>query len=194
LCVEWEFQSNAKETAMNTDKPSAKGDPRTAAERERDQGPLGHHPVGTAAGGVAGAAAGGAMAGSVAGPAGAVIGGAIGAIAGGLAGKGIADIVDPTMEDEYWRQNWANRSYIDGGFTYDQDYGPAYRYGVDSYVRYTGRPFDEAEPELERDWDAYRGESRLSWERARPASRDAWVRVSDQIERAVPGDRDRDGK
>ena len=35
---------------------------------------------------------------------------------------------------------------------------------------------------------------RLSWERAKHAARDAWNRVSDTVERAIPGDSDRDGK
>jgi hypothetical protein len=176
------------------DKPAAKGDARVDVTREKGEGLLGEHPVGTGIGGVAGAAAGGAMAGSIAGPVGAAVGGTIGAIAGGLAGKGIADIVDPTMEDEYWRENWSSRSYIDGGFTYDQDYGPAYRYGVDAYGRYAGRDFDALDADLRGGWDTARAGSRLDWERARPATRDAWQRVSDAVERAVPGDSDRDGK
>ena len=65
--------------------------------------------VGTAVGGAAAGAAGGAMAGPVGTVAGAVIGG----VAGGLAGKGIAESIDPTVEDAYWRENYANRSYYD---------------------------------------------------------------------------------
>ena len=179
---------------MKRDKPAAKGEPRDRTDRKDPSTPLGHHPVGTAVGGVAGGVAGGAMAGATAGPIGAAVGATIGAIAGGLGGKGIADLVDPTMEDAYWRDNYKNRSYIDGGFTYDQDYGPAYRCGVDAFCRYEGRSFDEIEPELGREWDTTRGESRLNWERAKHASRDAWQRVSDTVERATPGDSDRDRK
>ena len=39
-----------------------------------------------------------------------------------------------------------------------------------------------------------RGRSSLTWERAKHATRDAWNRVSDSVERAIPGDSDRDGK
>ena len=39
-----------------------------------------------------------------------------------------------------------------------------------------------------------RGKSSLEWDRAKHATRDAWNRVSDAVERAVPGDSDRDGK
>jgi len=50
------------------------------------------------------------------------------------------------------------------------------------------------EPELSGRWDTARGQSSLEWDRAKHATRDAWNRVSDAVERAVPGDSDRDGK
>jgi hypothetical protein len=159
------------------------------------------HPVGTgvgavaggAAGAVAGGAAAGAAVGGLTGPAGAAIGAAVGAVAGALAGRGVAKAIDPVAEDRYWRDNYATRPYIDRGASYD-DYGPAYRYGVDAYGRHSGRTFDELESDLGRDWHTARGTSRLEWERAKHASRDAWQRVSDTVERATPGDSDRDGK
>jgi hypothetical protein len=82
---------------------------------------------------------------------------------------------------------------LEPGSSYD-DYGPAYGYGVSEYSRYPGRTFDEVESELATGWYAGRGNSTLEWERAKGATRDAWQRVSDTIERAVPGDSDRDGK
>jgi len=158
---------------------------------------LGSHPVGTgvgaAVGGIAGAAATGAIAGSTVGPIGTVVGAVAGAVVGGLAGKGIAGLIDPAAEDNYWRDAYSSRPYVSSGATYD-DYGPAYRYGVDSYQRYEGRPFDEVESDLGRDWDRAKGTSKLGWENAKHATRDSWQRVSDAVERAVPGDSDRDGK
>ena len=79
------------------------------------------------------------------------------------------------------------------GATYD-DYGPAYRYGVDRYGVNNGRSFDEVEPELSNRWDTARGSSGLGWDRAKHAVKDSWNRVSDTVERAIPGDSDRDGK
>lgn len=175
---------------MNKDKPHARGD----ARQDDREGPLGTHPVGTAVGGVAGAVAAGAAVGAVAGPIGAAVGAAIGAAAGGMGGKLIADVVDPQMEEAFWSKNWSDRHYIDGGFTYDQDWAPAYRQGVDAYGRYPGRRYEEIEPELAAAWPQARGSSRLEWDRARPASLDAWQRVHDQVGRGTPGDRDRDGK
>ena len=163
----------------------------------RPRNPLGSHPVGTgvgaAAGGIAGAAAAGAVAGSAVGPAGTLVGALAGAVVGGLAGKGIAELIDPTAEEAYWRDNYSSRPYVTRGATFD-DYGPAYRYGVDSYGRYEGRTFDEVESDLSRDWQRAKGKSKLTWDNAKHATRDSWQRVSDAVERAVPGDSDRDGK
>lgn len=148
--------------------------------------------VGGAAGGVAGGAAAGAAVGGMTGPVGAVIGAAVGAVAGALAGKGLARAVDPVAESSYWRDNYSTRPYVSGaGY---QDYGPAYDYGVDAFSRNPNRRFDELEPELSRDWNSRRGSSSLEWDRAKHATRDAWDRLSDTVERAVPGDSDRDGK
>lgn len=179
------------------DKPMARGEPRLsdrATNTAEPRLPTGEHPVGTAAGALTGAVAAGAAAGAVAGPLGAAVGAAIGAVAGGLAGKGIADVIDPQVEDQYWRDNWQQRSYIEGGYSYDEDYAPAYRYGVDAYARYPQRDWDDIDRDLSSGWSGVRGSSRLDWDRARHASRDAWQRVSDTVERAVPGDSDRDGK
>lgn len=148
--------------------------------------------VGGAAGGVAGGAAAGAAVGGMTGPVGAAVGAAVGAVAGALSGRSIAK-ADPEAEDAYWRDNYAGRPYVTGGSSYD-DYAPAYRYGVDAYSRYPDRKFDDVEPELSRDWGTARGRSSLEWDNAKHATRDAWQRLSDTVERAVPGDSDRDGR
>jgi hypothetical protein len=163
------------------------------ANRDPISGARGAHPVGTGLGATAGGAAAGAAAGTVAGPAGTFAGAAAGAIVGGLAGKGIAEMIDPTVEEDYWRKNYSSRPYVTSNRTFD-DYGPAYRYGVESYRRHEGRTFEQAEAELGRDWERNKGNSRLAWNDARHASRDSWQRVSDAVERGVPGDSDRDGK
>ena len=153
----------------------------------------GAHPVGTGIGAAMGGVAAGAAAGTVAGPVGVVIGGVAGAIAGGMGGKEAAEALDPTVEEAYWRDNYSSRPYVSSGSTYD-DYGPAYRYGVDAYSRYPDRSFDDVEPELSRDWHTARGTSKLEWEHAKQATRDAWHRAGNAVERAIPGDSDRDGR
>lgn len=165
----------------------------TNANRDPITGAPGSHPVGTGVGAAAGGLAAGAAVGTVAGPIGTVIGAAVGAIAGGLAGKGVAETIDPTVEDKYWRDTYASRDYVPAGSQYD-DFGPAYAYGVDSFQNQPHRSFADVEGELGRDWDRNRGTSSLTWDRAKGAARDSYQRLSDRIERAIPGDSDGDGK
>jgi hypothetical protein len=157
------------------DKGDANRDPLTDAP--------GAHPVGVGVG------AAGAAIGSVAGPIGTAVGAVIGAVAGGLAGKGVAEAVNPTAEEAYWRENYRHRPYYSADTEYD-DYAPAYRYGWESRTQYAGRKYDDVESDLERGWEKAKGKSRLGWERAKHATRDAWHRV----ERALPGDADNDGR
>src|SRR3954463_13774531 len=77
-------------------------------------GAPGSHPIGTGVG-AAGAGAAGAAIGAVAGPVGAAVGAVVGAVAGGLAGKGVAEAVNPTEEDAYWRDNYSTRPYVQPG-------------------------------------------------------------------------------
>jgi len=158
---------------------------RTGAERRNEDpitGAPGAHPVGTGLGAVAGGVAAGAATGTVAGPIGTAVGAAVGAIVGGLAGKGVAEMIDPTVEDAYWRDNYGNRPYVTKGASYD-DYGPAYRYGVDQYSRFDGASFDTVASDLARDWDNARSDSSLSWDQARHAARDSWDRVDSAMKR-----------
>ena len=39
-------------------------------------------------------------------------------------------------------------------------------------------------------WDKVKGDSRLTWDKAKNATKDAWH----SVERAIPGDADRDGR
>jgi hypothetical protein len=159
------------------------GDNRTLEEGKADAnadpltGEPGAHPVGVGVGAVAGGVAAGAAAGTVAGPIGTAIGAAVGAIAGGLAGKGVAEGIDPTAEDAYWRENYQSRDYVARGRGYD-DYGPAYGYAVRQYE--PGRSFEDVESDLADGWMGARGRSSLGWGDASPAARDAWDRLDAQ--------------
>lgn len=146
------------------------------ANRDPLSGAAGAHPVGTGVGAVLGGAAAGAASGTVAGPLGTVAGLAVGAIVGGLAGKSIAEVIDPTVEHAYWRENFSSRDYVEKGASFD-DYGPAYGLGVSAQDKFPGRDFDAVEAEMSSDWVASHGTSKLSWERAKHAARDAWNRV-----------------
>jgi hypothetical protein len=154
--------------------PDANPDPITGAP--------GAHPVGTGVGAASAGAAGAAI-GAVGGPVGIAVGAVVGAVAGGLAGKGVAEAVNPTAEDAYWRNSYKTRPYVESKYDYDQ-YGPAYQYGWETRTRYSGRKFDDIEPELERNWATNRGKSSLEWNKARHATRDAW----DRLDTTRPGE------
>ena len=158
----------------------------TTKERERDNtagvppilGALGAHPVGTGFGAAAGGAAAGALAGTVVGPVGTVVGAVAGAVAGALAGDRIAEAIDASAEEVYWRENYSSRPYVTAGATFSE-YRPAYRYGVDAHRRFEGQSFEQVEAELMHEWDGVKGTSSLTCEDARHAARDSWQRVSD---------------
>jgi hypothetical protein len=166
---------------------------RKAADKDANRDPItgqpGAHPVGTGLGAAAGGAAAGAAVGSVAGPVGTAAGIVAGAVVGGLAGKGIAEKIDPTVEDAYWRENYRTRPYVTANEPYE-NYQPAYRTGYEGRCKYVGKTYDQAEGDLRRDYETCRGANCPGWDKAKLATRDAW----DRIERAMPGDADRDGK
>jgi len=122
-----------------------------AANRDPITGAPGAHPVGTGVGAVAGGAAAGAAIGSVAGPVGTAAGIVAGAVVGGLAGKGVAEKIDPTVEDAYWRDNYRTRGYVDKNAAWES-YGPAYRTGYEGYSRYRGKRYEDVEADLRRDY------------------------------------------
>ena len=150
-------------------------------ERDLNRDPItgehGAHPVGTGVGTAAGGAAAGAVAGAVAGPVGAVAGAVVGGVVGGLAGKAVAERIDPTVEEAYWRGEYQNRPYYDESHDFDTHYRPAYRYGWEARTTHDGRTFEEVEPQLQQQWNDHRDSSELEWERARQATRDAWERL-----------------
>jgi hypothetical protein len=157
------------------------------AKRDDNPDPVtgepGSHPIGTGVGTAAGGLAMGAAAGAAAGPLGAAAGAVVGGVLGGLAGKEVAEQIDPTSEDAYWRENYRSRSYVDQDTEYET-IRPAYQYGWESQCRYKGRRFDEVEPELEKGWMS-RPHGNLNWDKARHATRDAW----DRVERTPPQQR-----
>ena len=131
----------------------------------------GIHPVSTGVGaGIDSAAAG-------------VIGASAGAVRDGVFGAGVgqkavAESVNPTVEEAYWRENYNQEPYYESGRTFD-DYGPAYLLGLSGRTSYDGS-FDDVERQLEGEWQIQRASSSLSWGQARLASRAAWDRVAMQ--------------
>jgi hypothetical protein len=148
-------------------------------------GEPGSHPVGVGVGTTGGAATGAAI-GAAAGPVGAVIGAVVGGLVGAAAGKAGAEALNPTEEATYWRENHSRQEYSSPEDRYE-DYEPAYRAGYEGTSKYSS--YEEAESDLERNWDKIRGDSQLQWQKAKNAVRAGWHR----IERKLPGDADKDG-
>ncbi len=146
------------------------------------------HSIGAGTGATAGAVA-GAVAGAAAGPIGSAIGALLGGIGGAKAGDAIAEYVNPTEFDDYWRANYKSASYYNSDREWD-DYAPAYGLGYYARDTYRGRRFDDLDDELEAKWNEIKGKSRLAWNDAREAVRDGWHHV----ERKLPGDFDGDGR
>jgi len=137
-------------------------------------GGVGGAALGAGAAAAAGSAAVGGTLGAAAGPVGVAVGAIAGGIAGAFAGKSIAESIDPTAEDAYWRKEFAKRPYYEQGSKYE-DYQPAYQYGWESRAKHQGRSYDEVETDLEHDWQ--QRNAKLQWKKARGPVRDAWDRI-----------------
>jgi len=165
---------------------------RTATNEEdlnRDplSGTPGAHPIGTTGGAASGAVAGGAAGLAVGGPIGGLVGIAAGAVAGGLAGKGVAEMVNPTEEEEYWKDSYRSEPYYMKGKPYEH-YAPAYRTGWEGRVLHDGHSFEEAESDLIARYNQTRTEDDVAWNDVKPAVHAAWDRV-DHNRHSKPGER-----
>ena len=90
---------------------------------------------------------------------------------------------------DHFRNNYQTASYYNKERDWN-DYEPAYQYGYNQYGQREGQRFEDVENDLERGWETTKANSRLAWGEAKEAVRDGWH----HIERAMPGDADRDGR
>jgi hypothetical protein len=162
---------------MNTERKHA------SENRDPLTGTKGAHPIGTGVGAALGGAAAGAAAGTVVGPVGTAVGAAVGAVAGGLFGKGVAEGLDPTIEDAYWRSTYHTRPYVEAGVRYER-YQPAFRYGWEARSRLDAKPWQDVEQQLRGEWEAHPDSLGLNWDAASGAVRDAYDR--DPLEPGSP--------
>ena len=161
------------------DQPDKNPDPLT--------GEPGSHPIGTGVGAAGGGLTGAAIGAAVGGPLGAAVGAVVGGVAGAYGGKGVAEAVNPTEEEKYWRENHAKQEWAQGEALGYEHYGPAYRTGYEGVMKYAGRQYHEIETDLARDYEKNDANPAIPWDRARPAVKAAWSRVS-----GVVGPRDTD--
>jgi hypothetical protein len=141
----------------------------------------GSHPIETGIGAAVAGAASGVAVGAVAGPIAAAVGAAAGAVAGGYAGKGIGELIDPTTEDNWLRDHFESRPYVEEGDNFE-DFCPAFRYGALAESKYGDAGIDLMDEQLQRDWEASK-ESDMPWTKAKGAVQDAYDRIV-QIRRA----------
>ena len=146
------------------------------------------HNIGSGSGAVFGAVAGGAL-GSAAGPLGTVVGAVAGGVVGSKAGDELAEVINPTTYVDGLQRVHTTKPYYSAHYSWE-DYRPAYEYGYHTYPLYQGRRFEDVEPDLAQRWEQVKGDSRLAWQDAKAAVRDGWH----TIEKALPGDFDRDGR
>ena len=107
-------------------------------------------------------------------------------------GMGVTSTSSSWSDDEEFRTHYSDYLSSSGG-TYE-DYEPAYRYGSDlgRNDRYRGRGWSEIESDARRDWESRNPND--GWERFKAAVRRGWEKTSNAVERAIPGDSDRDGR
>jgi hypothetical protein len=83
------------------------------------------------------------------------------------------------FNDNQWRDLHSSRSYVQKDGHYEH-YQLAYQTGHEGYDRYSGKSFDEAETELQRNYEAIsaqKGGTILNWDKVKDAARDAWDRA-----------------
>jgi len=136
----------------------------------------GSHPIETGIGAAAAGAATGVTVSAFAGPVATVVGAVVGAIAGGYAGKGVGEMIDPTTEDNWLRDNFDSFPYVDEGETFET-YEPVYRYGAVAESKYGDAGFDAIVDELESDWAKSEGYPGMTWPHARDAVKDSYERA-----------------
>jgi len=81
--------------------------------------------------------------------------------------------IDASAEASHWRALFASRPYALPEFDFE-DYGPAYRLGVDHFC--AGGRFEDDDA-LALAWQASKCKSRLWWSDARPAAHEAFERL-----------------
>lgn len=144
-------------------------------------GEPGSHPFATGVGAVATGAAAMAAAAVVAGPVGVVAAAIGGTLIGAYAGKAVGEVLDPTAEDAYWRENHPVQPF--GKDEPFEDYAVAYRTGYTGFRE--GKSFDEREADLRMEYEggpqktaaAGAPAKAVHWDKAREAARVAYNRV-----------------
>jgi uncharacterized protein YcfJ len=154
------------------EKPRKSADPIT--------GEPGAHPVGTGVGAAGGAVTGAALGAAIGGPIGAAVGTVVGGIAAAYGAHGVAEAMNPTEGEKYWREQHEKQPFVKPGYTFE-DYVAAYRTGYEGFHNYLGKPYEEIESALALDYERNKAGSALPWDHARHAVHAAWAKLSHDI-------------
>ncbi len=153
-------------------------EPREDGALHNDETPGVGDEVGEAIGGVSGVVAGAAI-GSAGGPIGTIIGGIAGAVGGWWAGHAVAEAAHKfTHEDDsFYRERFENRPDRLADRRYD-DVRPAYQLGHIARMNpdYTGRTFNDVEPEIRHGWGNDLRARHGDWSMVRPYAEEAYNR------------------
>lgn len=182
-------RQKSSDAATLADHPADLRTPETPSERDQKLDANPAEAVGKGAGGIAGAHLAAGVGAFLAGPVGMVIGAIAGAVGGWWAGDTIAKGLDKWSEadDEVFRAHYATLPRAARARTYE-DVRPAYQLGwlAAHNPDYTGRPFEEIEPDLKRGWTPTLETKYGAWDDVRVYTREAYVRASRS---PVPGSR-----
>ncbi|UWX04247.1 hypothetical protein H1235_02725 [Pseudoxanthomonas sp. NC8] len=85
-----------------------------------------------------------------------------------IPGRAPVEPAEPFGDSGYWSGQFSREPYFLEGDSYD-DYDAAYRVGYGARRRHPQRDFASLETDLQREWEASKGPSRLDWNRARQA-------------------------
>ena len=96
-------------------------------------------------------------------------------MAGGYAGKGVGEMIDPTTEDNWLRENFRSRPYVSKA-KISETYHPAYRDGAAAEAKYGEGDFNVLEPDLQHGWNNQEG-AVMPWEQVRGAVKDSYERT-----------------
>jgi hypothetical protein len=161
--------------------------------KHHDDNPTVGDQIGEAAGGISGVLAGAAI-GSLGGPIGTVIGGIAGAIGGWWTGRAISEAASnfTHADDVHYRRHYDARDVaVESGSERDYDaVRPAYQLGhiASRNPDYTGRSFDEVEPELRRGWTSDVSAGSGEWDEVREYARTAYYRSAEAQSSLTGGD------
>jgi hypothetical protein len=182
------MKDQPKERAMdeqtNEQTDQTKAENQAGANADPITGEHGSHPIGTGVGTAGGGLTGAAIGAAIGGPVGAAIGAVVGGVAGAYSGRGVAEMMHPTEDQESWRAHHSEQPWKEEPY---EHYEPAYKAGFEAARRHAGAHYDQIEANVARDYEKNDANPAIPWDRARPAVRSAWHRVS-----GVTGPRDTD--